>query len=153
MKTCVVLSDSHGFLPQDEEFLRVLDESDYIIHLGDGIKEINYLKEKYKQKFIYVYGNCDSFGQDAFKIIDIEGVKVLITHGHKFSVKNDLFELAFECEYQKVQYGLYGHTHRAQIDELQNNITLINPGSIKYENSYCYFIVANKKATYKIVQR
>lgn len=153
MKTCVVISDSHGLLPIDEDFWNVLDESDYIIHLGDGIREIQTLKEKYKDKFIYVYGNCDSFSQEPFKIIDIEGVKVLITHGHKFSVKDDLFDLAFECEYQNVHYGLYGHTHRPQIDEINKNVVLINPGSITYTRTYCYLVIANNNLTYKIVQK
>ena len=152
MKNIVVISDSHGMLPKDDEFWQILDEADYIFHLGDGIKDIEKLKAIYKDKFYFVYGNCDTFNSEPFELVEIEDVRFLLTHGHKFRVKSDLDDLKFECEYQKAQIGLYGHTHRAQIDEYPN-LTLINPGSIGYENSYCYITVINNKAVYKIVQR
>lgn len=152
MKTIVVISDSHGNLPKDEEFLQILNESDYIFHLGDGARDIQYLNEHYPDKFTYVFGNCDSFSGELFKIVEVEGVKFLLTHGHKFHVKSDLFELAFECSYQNANYALYGHTHISAVDNL-NGVTLINPGSIGYERSYCYLIVNNKNVVHKIVQR
>jgi predicted phosphodiesterase len=79
-------------------------------------------------------------------------VKLLLTHGHKFGVKNDLTDLAFECKYQNVQYGFYGHTHIAKVDEIEG-VTLINPGSIGFGNSYCYVNIAQNNLVYKIVQR
>ena len=152
MKNIVVISDSHEMLPKDDEFWQVLDEADLIFHLGDGVKDIEKLQAVYKDKLVFVLGNCDSFNSEPFKIVEVEDVKFLLTHGHKFGVKNDLDDLKFECEYQKVQIGLYGHTHKAQIDEWPN-VTLINPGSIGYGNSYCYITVVKNKAVYKIVQR
>ena len=152
MKNIVVISDSHGMLPRDDEFWQILDEADLIFHLGDGIKDIEKLQQVYKDKFIFVLGNCDSFNSEPFKIVDVEDVRFLLTHGHKFGVKNDLDDLKFECEYQKAQIGLYGHTHKAQVDEWPN-VTLINPGSIGYNNSYLYISVVKNKAVYEIVQR
>ena len=152
MKNIVVISDSHGMLPKDDEFWQLLDEADLIFHLGDGIKDIEKLQSVYKDKLTFVLGNCDSFNSEPFKIVDVEEVRFLLTHGHKFGVKNDLDDLKFECEYQKAQFGLYGHTHKAQVDEWPN-VTLINPGSIGYNNSYLYISVVKNKAVYKIVQR
>lgn len=152
MKSIIVLSDSHGMLPKDDNFWTVLDEADYIFHLGDGINEINTLKSIYKDKFYYVYGNCDTFNAEPFKIVEVEGVKFLLTHGNSFGVKHDLYNLAFECKYQNIKYGLYGHTHIAKVDEI-DGVTLINPGSICYERSYCYIAIQNKNLVYKIVQQ
>ena len=152
MKNIVVISDSHGMLPKDDEFWQILDEADLIFHLGDGIKDIEKLQSVYKDKLTFVLGNCDSFNSEPFKIVDVEEVRFLLTHGHKFGVKSDLDDLKFECEYQKAQFGLYGHTHKAQVDEWPN-VTLINPGSIGYNNSYLYISVVKNKAVYKIVQR
>jgi len=153
MKNIIVISDSHEMMPRDDALWQVLDEADYIIHLGDGIKDINILKQIYgKDKVIYVLGNCDTYNGEAFKIVEIEGVKLLLTHGHKFGVKNDLTDLAFECKYQNVQYGFYGHTHIAKVDEIEG-VTLINPGSIGFGNSYCYVNIAKNNLVYKIVQR
>lgn len=153
MKNIVVISDSHGMLPRDDEFWQILDEADYIFHLGDGIKDIDKLISVFKDKVEYVQGNCDTYNAEPFKLVKVEDVTFLLTHGHKFGVKHDLDDLAFECSYQGAQFGLYGHTHRAQIDELDNGIVLINPGSIGYEESYCYITVVKNKAVYKIVQR
>ncbi len=152
MKNIVVISDSHSMLPTDDELWQIFDEADYIFHLGDGTKDIEKLKEVYKDKFIFVSGNCDVIITEPFKIVQVEDVKFLLTHGHKFGVKSGLDDLLFECEYQKVQFGLYGHTHISKVDEF-GDVTLINPGSIGYENSYCYITVVNNKAVYKIVQR
>ena len=151
MKNIIVMSDSHGMLPSGHEFWQILDESDYIIHLGDGYREIETLKKVYPEKLIYVLGNCDSSTGEPFKIVEIEGIKLLLTHGHKFGVKNDLTELTFECKYQNVRYALYGHTHFAKADEIEG-VTLINPGSIGYGRTYCYISIASSKLVYKIVQ-
>ena len=152
MKNIVVISDSHNNLPRDDAFWKILDEADYIFHLGDGILDIEKLKSVYPDKFYFVYGNCDTFSAETFEIVEVEDVKFLLTHGHKFRVKSELDELAFECNYQKVQFGLYGHTHRADITEI-DGVTLINPGSIGYNDSYCYISVNKNSAVYKIVQR
>ncbi len=152
MKNIVVISDSHSMLPHDDAFWQILDEADYIFHLGDGTKDIEKLKAVYRDKFYFVSGNCDSIITEPFIIVQIEDVKFLLTHGHKFGVKQGLEDLAFECEYQGAQFGLYGHTHIAKEDTI-NGVTLINPGSIGYENSYCYITVVKNKAVYKLVQR
>lgn len=152
MKKIVVISDSHNMLPKNEAFWQILEEADYIFHLGDGKYDIQNLKEAYKDKLYFVYGNCDLFSSKSMEIVQIENVKMLLTHGHNFKVKSDLFDLAFECEYQNVKYGLYGHTHKASIDVCQNGVTLINPGSIAFTNSYCYIIINDDKLIYKLVQ-
>ena len=84
MKNIVVISDSHGMLPRDDEFWQILDEADYIFHLGDGIKDIDKLKTVYKDKVEYVQGNCDTYDAEPFKLVKVEDVTFLLTHGHKF---------------------------------------------------------------------
>ncbi len=152
MKNIIVLSDSHGKLPYDEAFFEVLDNVDYIIHLGDGKNEANTLKQMYPNKVFCISGNCDSMSAPNFEIIQIENVKILITHGHYFKVKRDTTFLEMECRMQGVRFGLYGHTHIPQIDEL-DGLTLINPGSINYTGSYSFFTIVGDKGFAKIVYR
>lgn len=152
MKKIVVISDSHNMLHCSEEFWQVLEEADYIFHLGDGKQDIDNLKEVFKDKLYYVLGNCDSFSSKAYEIIKIENVSMLITHGHTFHVKHDLFDLAFKCEYLNIKYGFYGHTHNPSVDCLENGVTLINPGSISFTRSYCYIIINDDKLIHKIVK-
>ena len=89
MKNIVVISDSHNNLPTDDEFWKVLDEADYIFHLGDGIMDIEKLTSIYPDKFYFVYGNCDTFSAETFEIVEVEDVKFLLTHGHKYRVKSE----------------------------------------------------------------
>ena len=149
MKTIAIMSDSHSRMPMSERFLRVLDECDYIIHLGDGLSDIDFLVKSYPSKSVYVYGNNDGGGDD--KTIVIEGVELYLTHGSRHAVKYDLQPLIDTVKKAGCRYALFGHTHVALIEE-REGVTLINPGSIGYSGTYCYMTIAGKKAYSKIVQ-
>ena len=151
MKNIIVISDTHGRLPDSEVLWEAFDNADYIFHLGDGIREIQQLKEIYKDKLIYVYGNCDGISSELEKVVDIEGVKFFLTHGHEYRVKsNDIF-LQMRGEELGVQCCLYGHTHIPQISEY-GKLKLINPGSLTDTRTYCYMNVVNGKTLAKIVE-
>ena len=149
MKTIAVMSDSHGRMPMNERLLQVLDECAYIFHLGDGLSDIDFLVRSYRGKVEYVYGNCD--GGTGDKVVEIEGVKLLLTHGHAHGVKRDLHALSEAAIGLGCDYALYGHTHTPLI-ETRQGVTLINPGSIGYSGTYCYMVVTGNKAHAKIVQ-
>ncbi len=136
----VVMSDTHGFLPSDEDFFALLDEADRIYHLGDGWGEIRTLQYAYGGKFVFVGGNNDPvYGKD-FVIDDADGTKILLTHGHTFDVRHDLERLADHARENDVRYVFYGHTHMPADDTL-GGVRLINPGSFR-NGSYCFATAA-----------
>lgn len=152
MTNLIIMSDSHNRVRLDKNFLNILSDSDYIIHLGDGNNEKAILKGLYGDKLVSVNGNCDFKNAD-YKIIQIEKVKLLLCHGHCFSVKSGLTHLTKECIAQGVDCGLYGHTHIADIKVVENGLTLVNPGSIGYDNSYCHMIIEGNIFDTKLLKR
>lgn len=150
MKNIIIISDTHGRLPKDYDFWEILNNADLIIHLGDGYKDIQTLKEAFKDKFVFVYGNCDFVSSPKEQLLEIEEAKIFITHGHEYKVKSQLMDLQMRGLELGADCCLYGHTHRADISDF-GNIKLINPGSLGAGRTYCYMTVIGKKILAKIV--
>jgi putative phosphoesterase len=66
--------------------------------------------------------------------IEIEGKRIFMTHGHKYSVKWDYNRILAKAEMDNADIILFGHTHVAVIDNAQN-VLIINPGSISESRS------------------
>lgn len=150
MSNIVVLSDSHNRLPKTERFLGILDEADYIFFLGDGGNDIDFLTGAYRSKLHYVLGNCDFRRGKREELVEIEGVKFFLTHGHDYGVKSDYLNLVYAAREKGADCALFGHTHRPVIIK-DNLVTLINPGSIGYDGNYCYMSVYRGKFAAKTV--
>ncbi len=155
MKTLVVISDTHGSGKGIEKMRSILQENDFIVHLGDGFSEGRKLISDYPEKAYACTGNCDLFAPlpDEGEL-EVEGVKILYCHGHKYGVKSTLIRLAQEAKKRDCDLALYGHTHTARIDEI-DGVMLVNPGSLRYPagegGSYAYLVVNGKKITPVIV--
>lgn len=152
MKTFVVISDSHGKRARIEKLRPLFEENDYIVHLGDGSGDMREIFGAYPQKTYICKGNCDfSYGEEEF-VIEAEGFSVLCCHGHRYGVKSGLSRLAAYAKERGCGIALYGHTHRAAIEE-RDGVLLVNPGSLgSYtEPSYCYLVLHRGKATPTIV--
>lgn len=151
MKTIVAFSDSHH-TPLPQRLINVAMENDYVFFLGDGISSLGDLL--LHKQFHGVNGNCDTYGFCEEEVLEIEGAKILLTHGHKYRVKSDLTALSLRANELGCNLVFYGHTHFAQIDEHQG-ITYINPGSILNSRlaspSYAYVVINKGKITAKIV--
>lgn len=140
----LVFSDSHSHPKHIEEALKIHGGvCDLVIFLGDGIRDIEYVKERYSHiPFFIVKGNCDmlfSGNYSSYSLLDLEGVKVLVTHGHMFGVKGGLDRLASVAKEFGANYVFFGHTHvptdaAAEVDG--EVIHLFNPGSIAYGGTY-----------------
>ncbi len=151
MKKIVVLSDTHGNLSLIEKLSDIIKESDYVFHLGDYERDINaFVREFGEDKIRSVKGNCDGGGEDL--ILDIEGLKILLTHGDRYGVKNGLLTLSLKAEELGVKAVFYGHTHIADITE-RKDILYVNPGTTKgfLNKTYCYCVIYHGKITAKIV--
>lgn len=57
--------------------------------------------------------------------------KIWLTHGHNYYVSLDLKVIEQEAVARGMDIVMFGHTHRPVII-VEDNITLINPGSISY---------------------
>ena len=68
---------------------------------------------------------------DREKEIELGGKKIWLTHGHNYYVSLDLKVIEQEAVARGMDIVMFGHTHRPVII-VEDNITLINPGSISY---------------------
>ena len=115
MKTCVVLSDSHGRRRNVEKIMPLFAENDFVIHLGDGSADVRDFSREHPEKALVMKGNCDfSYGMEEY-VLETEGVRVLCCHGHKYGVKTGLARLAARAKELDCSVALYGHTHRADV--------------------------------------
>ena len=127
----VVFSDSHGDIFQAVEVVRRNEKEKVFIFLGDGVDELETLKEMYPHKeFIGVRGNCDFFCHlpDEYTM-DVDGVKLLCTHGHLYGVKSTHEKLAESARKKGASVALYGHTHKSLV-KYDDGLYLVCPGSI-----------------------
>lgn len=151
MTNICIISDTHNTGRYLDKIMPILNECDRIIHLGDGICDIIKLEKLFPDKLINTYGNCDSHFSNSYEIIDIEGVRILYTHGHKLYVKQGLDMLITCAENEKANFAFYGHTH-IPFKKTFNGITYICPGSLGYNGTYCYMSIHNGKGFIKPVQ-
>lgn len=152
MKTFVVLSDSHGRRNALEKIKPLFAENDFIVHLGDGSGDLRDTFSQYPEKTYICKGNCDLFyGEEEF-VLEEEGVSLLCCHGHKYGVKSGFARLAAHAKERGCSVALYGHTHRAEVREV-DGVLCMNPGALgAYANpSYLYLAVHKGKVTPAIV--
>ena len=153
MTSFVIVSDSHRNRAALDKLDGLFAECDYIVHLGDLSSDGGYVRAKYPQKTIVINGNCDfdKLG-DNERIVEAEGVKIFMCHGHAYGVKQTLDRLVYAAQERGCTVALYGHTHEARCEEIGGVLT-INPGTLsRYaRQSYCYLTVHDGKAVEKIV--
>lgn len=126
----LVMSDTHGHRANIEKALLKFSDADCIIHLGDYVRDAEYIK-KLTDKVVYsLKGNCDI--SDTAKqelVLNIDGKKILALHGHQQSVKTSLLPLGLYAIQKGADLVLFGHTH-IPVEELYANMILYNPGSL-----------------------
>ena len=122
-----VFSDLHG--GSEEQLKTALAEYDYVVFLGDGLMQIRHFEYEYPEKFLFVRGNCDGYDETPLRrIIDFDGVRVMLTHGHEERVKYGLMTILGVAKKEDVHIVLFGHTHRPEVAEI-DGILFVNPGS------------------------
>ena len=129
MKRILVLSDSHGNI--DNMFFAVKQvKPDLIVHLGDCWNDSEELHMEFPDiPMERVPGNCDYEMDELEKIIEVEGMRILICHGHTFNVKATYLSLEMGALEAGADIALFGHTHKVFYD-INNGLTMMNPGSI-----------------------
>ncbi len=148
MKTFVILTDTHRNIEAIKKLKNIMLESDYVCHLGDHDSDMRSLVVELGRKLVTVKGNCDGGGED--KILNVEGYRILLTHGHKYGVKDSLYTLLLKAKEEGVNAVFYGHTHNAKVEEI-DGITFINAGNMVDYTTYCYAVLTGEKLIAKIV--
>jgi putative phosphoesterase len=140
----IIMSDSHGEMNTIEEVL-TRHEHDHVFHLGDA--EIS--KDLFNMRMIK--GN--SYNDDDLPLeilVEIDGIKFFLTHGHLYDVYNGLSKLFYKGKSLNADYCLYGHTHITNYVKYED-VTLINPGSLSRPrdgfSSYMVLDTLTKKCT------
>lgn len=149
MKTAIVFSDSHGNKKALMKLQPLMKENDYVLFLGDGVTDINYLDEDVRKKTLFVKGNCDLLSAPTEISTEIEGVKIFMTHGNEYSVKSTPHKLYLKGKELNADVCFYGHTHMAQIEK-EDGLYLINPGTLnRYADklTFCYCVFQDGKFT------
>ena len=89
-----------------------------------------------KKAFVAVHGNCDgpfSGGLRDEEILDLEGHRILLCHGHRYGVKGGLGHLIASAKRQGADIALFGHTHERHEEYLpEYGLWLFNPGALSY---------------------
>ena len=128
MTRLIVCSDSHGCAKKIQDLFNS-NSFDYFVFLGDGILDLGTIE--YLPNVLNVKGNCDVFSDEIDELIlNIENKHILLTHGHKYKVKYGLGGVVNYAKSMGVDIVLYGHTHSFAVDNI-DNVTLLNPGSLK----------------------
>ncbi len=131
----IVLSDTHRSLRDSCEIIDACRHGcDLVIHLGDVVGDLENLKMTYPDlSFIGVSGNNDfvSHGYERELILDLDGVRTVICHGHEYGVKRSLDQLLWRAMAKNAALALFGHTHEPE-KITKDGVTLFNPGAASF---------------------
>lgn len=126
----LIIADSHGITRRIDKAI-VAFEPDMIIHLGDIERDVEYIEDVYPHIPLHaVVGNNDPLcRRQGEAVIDVEGIKIFMTHGHLYGVWDNGFRIAKRAEELGCSVALFGHSH-IPVDEMYGEVHAFNPGSI-----------------------
>lgn len=125
-----VISDTHRMEKYIGLAKELIKDADILIHLGDNVEDVEILEDGFNGKVYVVKGNCDySNKYPKERIIELESKRIFFTHGDLYGVKNGLNNIYYKGMELEADIVLFGHTHQAIIEEV-NNMIILNPGSV-----------------------
>jgi len=133
MKLYIVMSDTHGDIFTASEIIKMYPQADGVIHLGDHSRDARKLMALFPEmEFYIVPGNCDfDYDMPTDILLETEGKKLLLTHGHRYDVKSGLVRLENKAKNENADVVLFGHTHVPHV-EYRSKALFVNPGSLSY---------------------
>lgn len=132
----LIIGDTHISFFKDlpKEVLKFVNESNWVIHVGDYISPniVEGFKQLKHDCFKGVYGNADPLAIRKIltpkTVINISDTRIGIIHpsfgGQDTYLKKRVIK---EFRDNKVNIIAYGHTHEAKIERVDNTL-LVNPG-------------------------
>ncbi len=129
----LVVSDTHGREGNLERVLQEIGMPDCVIHLGDYEGGEAHIQEMVSCPLYMVAGNCDFFSRlPLTQIAEIGGQRILITHGHYYFVSVGMRDLIEDAKANGCNIAMFGHTHRPFLDQSDDEVTVLNPGSLSF---------------------
>jgi len=135
--TFLITSDVHGKLDLLDKVVKKHEKIKGHLNAGDMVLAPHHY-EKYH--IITVKGNND-YGVDLpyIRFLEIEGKKIMLTHGHLEYVKFGLDRLKLKAKLNEVDIVIFGHTHERYL-MVDEHILFINPGALgDYQKSYAIY--------------
>ena len=128
----VVFSDAHGNKEAVKRIIEFNPDAGYVISLGDSELKHSFLLDL---DIVAIKGNYPRDGGFAYEsILELEGKRLFLTHGHKYGVSTDMRKLLAKGMETEVDVVLYGHTHVPKFDNVAG-VFYLNPGSIVSQRS------------------
>ena len=128
----LIVSDTHG---NDRNLERVLLQNypmDAVFHLGDMVGSESYIEDICPCPVNMVSGNNDFLSPaQAEQVVEMEGHRIFMTHGHRYGVTYNLEKVKLAAEARKCDLVFCGHSHRPLVDD-EERIIVVNPGSLTY---------------------
>lgn len=129
----LVVSDTHGREKNLEQVLQEVGMPDCVIHLGDYEGGEAHIQEMVSCPLYMVAGNCDFFSRlPLTQIVEVGGLRILITHGHYYFVSVGMRDLIEDAKANGCNVAMFGHTHRPFLDQSDEELTVLNPGSLSF---------------------
>ena len=117
-----------------------------VIHCGDVEGSEVLISKAAECPVEMVQGNNDFFSElPREKEFMIGQYRVWLTHGHNYYISMNSEIIKEEARARKADIVMCGHTHKPVV-EIQDDITLVNPGSISYPRQ------ENRKPSYVIME-
>lgn len=124
-----VISDTHGMNKDIIEALVSIDKPDMLIHLGDYVEDGEKISKILGIPLTIVSGNGDpGSNYDEDQLIEVNGKKLFLTHGHRYKVVRNLDTLYYKALEMGADIALYGHTH-VPVNIVYDDLIIMNPGS------------------------
>lgn len=131
----LIISDSHGDILKFYELMSE-EKPDMVFWTGDYSSDGEECSFAYPEiPFYIVRGNCDIYEENFNdnEIVEVEGKKILLTHGHLYNVKKEKFTLEKYAKTLEVDIVSFGHTHIPYFKD-EDGIKFFNPGALKDGN-------------------
>ena len=125
----VVFSDTHGSFAAANNIMKANPYSDHFLFLGDGLEEVESLREFFPdKKIVSVLGNCDHGDVPLTRTVEIFKTRIFMAHGHQHNVRESHELLIQRAKEEGAGIILYGHTH-CRVFEYTRGMFILNPGS------------------------
>ena len=95
---------------------------------------------------VQVCGNCDGFSlAPAVRLLELRGRRVLMMHGHTHGVKTGYGGAIAAARQVGADILLFGHTHQAYAERLEDGLWVMNPGSCQSWGRSTYGVILLEK--------
>lgn len=127
----LVISDTHRNVRKIEDVMKQEEKVDMVLHMGDLEGHGKYIEQVTGCPLEAVRGNCDYDGEYPMEnLIEIGAHKIFMTHGHRYGVDYNLYELEDMARGCGADIAMYGHTHCPYFEQQKDGFVILNPGSL-----------------------